>query len=177
MIELNYQEAFRAFERLKTESRWSQCYYAYLTGGQRAAWACLHPSWLPIPTRVVLFFLCCAVCQGATGDLEGAVSVFKDVQRLFKRRNNQIELFSNKRVSLLLLWSRVVGSLWQKQILAKFRCSSSGHHQHLHRDFGRKCEIAGKRKHEGLLLFMTVDASSVKKLDSPHAAPVCLRLV
>lgn len=34
MIELNYQEAFRAFERLKTESRWSQCYYAYLTGGQ-----------------------------------------------------------------------------------------------------------------------------------------------
>lgn len=40
-----------------------------------------------------------AVCQGATGDLEGAVSVFKDVQRLFKRRNNQIELFSDKRVS------------------------------------------------------------------------------
>uniref|UniRef100_A0A8C4F4C6 Tetratricopeptide repeat domain 39C n=1 Tax=Dicentrarchus labrax TaxID=13489 RepID=A0A8C4F4C6_DICLA len=69
MIELNYTEAYRAFERLKTESRWSQCYYAYLTG----------------------------VCQGATGDLEGAVSVFKDVQRLFKRKNNQIELFSMKR--------------------------------------------------------------------------------
>lgn len=33
MIELNYREAYRAFERLKTESRWSQCYYAYLTGG------------------------------------------------------------------------------------------------------------------------------------------------
>ncbi|XP_075877560.1 tetratricopeptide repeat protein 39C-like [Nelusetta ayraudi] len=73
MIELNYREAFRAFERLKTESRWSQCYYAYLTG----------------------------VCQGATGDLEGAVSVFKDVQRLFKRKNNQIELFSNKRAEKL----------------------------------------------------------------------------
>uniref|UniRef100_A0A3B4TY45 Tetratricopeptide repeat domain 39C n=1 Tax=Seriola dumerili TaxID=41447 RepID=A0A3B4TY45_SERDU len=69
MIELNYREAYRAFERLKTESRWSQCYYAYLTG----------------------------VCQGATGDLEGAVSVFKDVQKLFKRKNNQIELFSMKR--------------------------------------------------------------------------------
>lgn len=41
----------------------------------------------------------CAVCQGATGDLEGAVAVFKDVQRLFKRKNNQIELFSMKRVS------------------------------------------------------------------------------
>ncbi|XP_023256782.1 tetratricopeptide repeat protein 39C-like, partial [Seriola lalandi dorsalis] len=32
MIELNYREAYKAFERLKTESRWSQCYYAYLTG-------------------------------------------------------------------------------------------------------------------------------------------------
>uniref|UniRef100_A0A8C4F4Y8 Tetratricopeptide repeat domain 39C n=1 Tax=Dicentrarchus labrax TaxID=13489 RepID=A0A8C4F4Y8_DICLA len=73
MIELNYTEAYRAFERLKTESRWSQCYYAYLTG----------------------------VCQGATGDLEGAVSVFKDVQRLFKRKNNQIELFSMKRAEKL----------------------------------------------------------------------------
>ncbi|AWP04033.1 putative tetratricopeptide repeat protein 39C-like [Scophthalmus maximus] len=73
MIELNYREAYRAFERLKAESRWSQCYYAYLTG----------------------------VCQGATGDLEGAVAVFKDVQRLFKRKNNQIELFSMKRAEKL----------------------------------------------------------------------------
>uniref|UniRef100_A0A669F4D5 Tetratricopeptide repeat domain 39C n=1 Tax=Oreochromis niloticus TaxID=8128 RepID=A0A669F4D5_ORENI len=69
MIELNYREAYRAFDRLATESRWSQCYYAYLTG----------------------------VCQGATGDLEGAVAVFKDVQKLFKRKNNQIEMFSTKR--------------------------------------------------------------------------------
>lgn len=44
--------------------------------------------------------MCCAVCQGATGDLQGAVSVFKDVLRLFKRRTNQIELFSMKRVSV-----------------------------------------------------------------------------
>lgn len=28
------------------------------------------------------------------------MSVFKDVQRLFKRKNNQIELFSMKRVSV-----------------------------------------------------------------------------
>ncbi|XP_037537241.1 tetratricopeptide repeat protein 39C [Nematolebias whitei] len=69
MIELNYGEAYRAFERLKAESRWSQCYYAYLTGA----------------------------CQGATGDLEGALLAFKDVQKLFKRKNNQIEVFSMKR--------------------------------------------------------------------------------
>ncbi|XP_071390075.1 tetratricopeptide repeat protein 39C-like [Centroberyx affinis] len=73
MIELSFRDAYRAFERLKTESRWSQCYYAYLTG----------------------------VCQGATGDLEGAAAVFKDVQRLFKCKNNQIELFSMKRAEKL----------------------------------------------------------------------------
>uniref|UniRef100_A0A3P9N9Z7 Tetratricopeptide repeat domain 39C n=1 Tax=Poecilia reticulata TaxID=8081 RepID=A0A3P9N9Z7_POERE len=73
MIELNYTEAYRAFERLKAESRWSQCYYAYLTGA----------------------------CQGATGDLEGAVVTFKDVQKLFKRKNNQIEVFSLKRAEKL----------------------------------------------------------------------------
>ncbi|KAG7525487.1 tetratricopeptide repeat protein 39C-like [Solea senegalensis] len=73
MIELNYRDSYKAFERLKIESRWSQCFYAYLT----------------------------AVCQGATGDLEGALTVFKDVQRLFKRKNNQIELFSMKKAEKL----------------------------------------------------------------------------
>uniref|UniRef100_A0A8C1V1S0 Tetratricopeptide repeat domain 39C n=1 Tax=Cyprinus carpio TaxID=7962 RepID=A0A8C1V1S0_CYPCA len=32
MIEMNFEDAYRSFERLKNESRWSQCYYAYLTG-------------------------------------------------------------------------------------------------------------------------------------------------
>uniref|UniRef100_A0A9L0RTK9 Tetratricopeptide repeat domain 39C n=1 Tax=Equus caballus TaxID=9796 RepID=A0A9L0RTK9_HORSE len=69
MIELNFKDAFDSFERLKNESRWSQCYYAYLT----------------------------AVCQGATGDVDGAQIVFKEVQKLFKRKNNQIEQFSVKK--------------------------------------------------------------------------------
>ncbi|XP_069813791.1 tetratricopeptide repeat protein 39C [Dendropsophus ebraccatus] len=69
MIEMNFKDAFRSFERLKNESRWSQCYYAYLT----------------------------AVCQGATGDVDGAQEVFRDVQKLFKRKNNQIEQFSVKK--------------------------------------------------------------------------------
>uniref|UniRef100_A0A8C2IVB9 Tetratricopeptide repeat domain 39C n=1 Tax=Cyprinus carpio TaxID=7962 RepID=A0A8C2IVB9_CYPCA len=75
MIEMNFEDAFRSFERLKNESRWSQCYYAYLTG----------------------------VCQGASGDLEGAKTVFQDVQKLFKRKNNQIEQFALKRVSYLII--------------------------------------------------------------------------
>uniref|UniRef100_A0A671VWR4 Tetratricopeptide repeat domain 39C n=1 Tax=Sparus aurata TaxID=8175 RepID=A0A671VWR4_SPAAU len=73
MIEMNFEDAFRSFERLKNESRWSQCYYAYLTG----------------------------VCQGASGDLDGASGVFKDVQKLFKRKNNQIEQFAVKRAERL----------------------------------------------------------------------------
>lgn len=73
MIEMNFEDAFRSFERLKNESRWSQCYYAYLTG----------------------------VCQGASGDLEGAKAVFRDVQKLFKRKNNQIEQFALKRADKL----------------------------------------------------------------------------
>lgn len=40
------------------------------------------------------------VCQGASGDLNGASRVFKDVQKLFKRKNNQIEQFAVKRVSV-----------------------------------------------------------------------------
>ncbi|XP_039610682.1 tetratricopeptide repeat protein 39C isoform X1 [Polypterus senegalus] len=73
MIELNFKDAYESFERLKNESRWSQCYYAYLT----------------------------AVCQGAAGDLEGAKIVFKEVQKLFKRKNNQIEQFSLKKAEKL----------------------------------------------------------------------------
>lgn len=34
MIEMNFKDAFESFERLKNESRWSQCYYAYLTAGE-----------------------------------------------------------------------------------------------------------------------------------------------
>ncbi|XP_029447004.1 tetratricopeptide repeat protein 39C [Rhinatrema bivittatum] len=73
MIEMSFKDAFKSFERLKNESRWSQCYYAYLT----------------------------AVCQGATGDLNGAQIVFKEVQKLFKRKNNQIEQFSVKKADRL----------------------------------------------------------------------------
>lgn len=48
------------------------------------------------------FNSCFLVCQGATGDLDGAHAVFKDVEALFRRRNNQIELFSMKRVCIIL---------------------------------------------------------------------------
>uniref|UniRef100_A0A8C7G4A0 Tetratricopeptide repeat domain 39C n=1 Tax=Oncorhynchus kisutch TaxID=8019 RepID=A0A8C7G4A0_ONCKI len=73
MMELKCGDAYKAFQRLATESRWSQCYYTYLTG----------------------------VCQGASGDLEGAAAVFKDVHKLLKRNNNQIEQFSMQRAERL----------------------------------------------------------------------------
>lgn len=101
MIELNFEDGFRAFERLKNESRWSQCYYAYLTGGR-------FEGRQPLTVSVVTLLVCSScrgscflsVCQGASGDLDGANGVFKDVQRLFKRKNNQIEQFAVKRVGL-----------------------------------------------------------------------------
>ncbi|XP_027026633.1 tetratricopeptide repeat protein 39C isoform X1 [Tachysurus fulvidraco] len=74
MIELSFSEAYKAFDRLRTESRWSQCYYSYLTG----------------------------VCQGAAGDLDGACSVLKDVARLLKRKHNQIEQFSMRKAEDLI---------------------------------------------------------------------------
>lgn len=37
MMELSFSEANRAFDRLRTESRWSQCYYSYLTGGKEVS--------------------------------------------------------------------------------------------------------------------------------------------
>lgn len=43
--------------------------------------------------------------SGATGDVDGAQIVFKEVQKLFKRKNNQIEQFSVKKVCWnLLIW-------------------------------------------------------------------------
>lgn len=69
MIEMNFKDAYKSFARLKNESRWSQCYYAYLT----------------------------AVCQGATGEIDKSQEAFIEVQQLFRRKNNQIEQFSFRR--------------------------------------------------------------------------------
>ncbi|XP_033110223.1 tetratricopeptide repeat protein 39C-like [Anneissia japonica] len=65
IIKLNWEEGLLAFARLKEDSRWSKCYYAYLTG----------------------------VCQGALGQLETAQEMFKEVPKLSKRKNNQLEAF------------------------------------------------------------------------------------
>lgn len=50
------------------------------------------------------------MCQGASGDLDGASGVFKDVQKLFKRKNNQIEQFAVKRVSVCVCGYVCVGA-------------------------------------------------------------------
>ena len=88
MIELSFTDAYRAFERLKSESRWSQCYYAYLTGG---VYASVHIVVVACSVRASYRANTCirrsaVVCQGASGDLEGAAAVLKDVQRLFNAR-------------------------------------------------------------------------------------------
>lgn len=53
------------------------------------------------------------MCQGAAGDLEGACSVLRDAARLFKRKDNQIEQFSMRRVRGT---RGVFGSFWKDRI-------------------------------------------------------------
>ncbi|XP_077990373.1 tetratricopeptide repeat protein 39C-like [Glandiceps talaboti] len=65
LMKLNWEEAMMSFIRLREESRWSQCYYAYLL----------------------------AVCQGALGQTDTAQEIFKEVPKLSKKRNNQLEQF------------------------------------------------------------------------------------
>ncbi|XP_070534555.1 tetratricopeptide repeat protein 39C-like [Ptychodera flava] len=65
LMKLNWEESLMAFIRLREESRWSQCYYAYLLG----------------------------ICQGALGQLETAQEIFREVPKLSKKRNNQLEQF------------------------------------------------------------------------------------
>jgi hypothetical protein len=48
MIELNFKDAFSSFERLKNESRWSQCYYAYLTAGESRSIMAILASLRPV---------------------------------------------------------------------------------------------------------------------------------
>ncbi|CAH1773689.1 unnamed protein product [Owenia fusiformis] len=70
VMRLKWQEGLKCFLRLREESRWSKAYYAYLSG----------------------------ICQGALGDVKGAYETFKEVPKLIKRKNNQIEAFCAKRV-------------------------------------------------------------------------------
>jgi len=55
----------------------------------------------------VSFFLS-TVCLGATGDTSSAHEILKEVPRLMKRKNNQLERFVTKRVSLVCVCLCVV---------------------------------------------------------------------
>lgn len=69
MLRLEYKEASKCFHTLRKDSRWSKCYYAYLTG----------------------------ICLGAAGDVSDAHKILKEVPGLMKRKNNQLERFVSKR--------------------------------------------------------------------------------
>lgn len=56
MIEMNFEDAYRSFERLKNESRWSQCYYAYLTGGKPVTLTYAHTAGMCLACIICRFF-------------------------------------------------------------------------------------------------------------------------
>ncbi|XP_022101455.1 tetratricopeptide repeat protein 39C-like [Acanthaster planci] len=67
LMMLNMEESMLAFARMKEDSKWSKCYYSYLT----------------------------AVCQGALGQVETAQELFREVPVLAKKKSShqQIEAF------------------------------------------------------------------------------------
>ncbi|KAL4218181.1 Tetratricopeptide repeat protein 39C [Mactra antiquata] len=69
MMKLKWTEGLKAFSRLKAETKWSKCYYAYLE----------------------------AVCLGGMGDIKAAHERFKEVPGLLKKKNNQIEAYVSRR--------------------------------------------------------------------------------
>lgn len=75
------------------------------------------------PDTLEIQFCFLTVCQGATGDVDGAQIVFKEVQKLFKRKNNQIEQFSVKKVCWSWwVWGLIYdGHLWLALLWIGFR--------------------------------------------------------
>ncbi|XP_072042144.1 tetratricopeptide repeat protein 39C-like [Amphiura filiformis] len=65
LMKFYWEDSMLAFARLKEESKWSQSYYAYLTG----------------------------MCQGALGQVETAQEMFREVPQISKRKNEQLEKF------------------------------------------------------------------------------------
>lgn len=71
MMKLHWQEAASSFHRLRKESRWARCYYAYLA----------------------------ALSYGCVGDMEKALPLLTDVPKLVKLKNNQLENFVCRRAN------------------------------------------------------------------------------
>jgi tetratricopeptide (TPR) repeat protein len=71
-LQLNYAEALPCYTRLKNETRWSACFYAYL----------------------------CALMTGVMGDLRESRELFLQSSRLVKRKNNNLEKFCHRRAQL-----------------------------------------------------------------------------
>lgn len=69
MMKLHWKEASSSFHRLRTESRWAKCYYAYLA----------------------------ALSYGCAGDTDRSIQLFADVPKLAKLKNNQLENFVSHR--------------------------------------------------------------------------------
>uniref|UniRef100_F7AZ43 Tetratricopeptide repeat protein 39C n=1 Tax=Ciona intestinalis TaxID=7719 RepID=F7AZ43_CIOIN len=65
IMQLNWERALENIVRLKLESKWSVCYYAYLT----------------------------ALLEGVRGDLKKCQEMMIEVPKLMKRKNNQLEMF------------------------------------------------------------------------------------
>lgn len=71
-LKLQYSDALPCFIRLKNETRWSSCFYAYIA----------------------------AISAGMQGDLKQARELFLQCGKLVKRKNNNLEKFCSRRSSV-----------------------------------------------------------------------------
>ncbi|XP_019632782.1 PREDICTED: tetratricopeptide repeat protein 39C-like [Branchiostoma belcheri] len=74
LLKLNFAEALSGFQRLKEESRWSQCYYAYLS----------------------------AICYGAQGKITESRDMFKQVPKFAQKKRNPLELYTVRKAQQFL---------------------------------------------------------------------------
>jgi len=95
-LQLEYDKALECYVKLKNETRWSACYYAYLAAGMgNSTGSILCFDWC--------VYVCVAVISGVLGNLKQAREYFLQSTKLVKRKNNNLEKFCSRRVRHLCL--------------------------------------------------------------------------
>lgn len=74
LMELDWQKSQRYFSMLKNESKWSICYYTYLT----------------------------ALTSGLAGDKVACLSLFAEVPKAMKRKSNQLEIYIVRKAKMIV---------------------------------------------------------------------------
>lgn len=98
-LKLEHSEALPCYIRLKNETRWSACFYAYLAAGESSCDTNKKVTFLPLYICGFVMHLFFLVLAGLTGDTKQSRELFLQSIKLVKRKNNNLEKFCSRRVS------------------------------------------------------------------------------